>query len=565
VRGDVETRDGTVRYLAVPVIFEGEAGGAFAVTQNLGQEQAEVDQAVQVAAGVSIAVLAFASLLAFLVAGRVLAPLNDLSQTARAITETDLTRRIDVSGDDELARTARTFNAMLDRIEAALDSQRAFVSDAGHELRTPITVIRGHLELLGEDPEERRETLALVDDELDRMSRLGRGSPDARQGRAARTSCATRRWTSTCSRRSCWPRRRSSRPRRWSVEALGTGRITADRQRLTQAVMNLAANAAQHTAPGDPIALGSAMHNGGADFWVRDEGPGIPAADQERIFERFARAGDGAGARTAPAWAWRSSTPSPTPTAGASICGRPGRRRHLHRPRPHDPTRGADSVNRILIAEDEERVAAFVEKGLRANGYTTTTVGDGPSAVALARDDDFDLLILDLGLPGLDGLSVLRTLRGPGPPAARAHPQRARRRRGQGGGLELGADDYVTKPFRFEELLARVRVRLRDEGTQEQTVLRVGGLSLDLRTRRATVDARQVELSAREFAMLEVFLRHHDQVLSREQLLSHVWGYQHDPESNVVDVYVGYLRKKVGRKRIATVRGMGYALQADGV
>jgi DNA-binding response OmpR family regulator len=129
-------------------------------------------------------------------------------------------------------------------------------------------------------------------------------------------------------------------------------------------------------------------------------------------------------------------------------------------------------------------------------------------------------------------------------------------------GLELGADDYLTKPFRFEELLARVRVRLRGEGTREQTVLRVGGVTLDLRTRRATVDERQVELSAREFAMLEVFLRHHDQVLSREQLLSHVWGYQHDPESNVVDVYVGYLRRKVGRERIATVRGMGYALHA---
>ncbi len=220
-------------------------------------------------------------------------------------------------------------------------------------------------------------------------------------------------------------------------------------------------------------------------------------------------------------------------------------------------------MNRILIAEDEERVAAFVEKGLRANGYTTTTVGDGPSAVSLARDDDFDLLILDLGLPGLDGLSVLRSLRGQGHRLPVLILSARDDVADKVAGLELGADDYVTKPFRFEELLARVRVRLRDEGTQEQTVLRVGGLSLDLRTRRATVDSRQVELSAREFAMLEVFLRHHDQVLSREQLLSHVWGYQHDPESNVVDVYVGYLRRKVGRDRIATVRGMGYALHAD--
>jgi signal transduction histidine kinase len=293
VRGDVVTRDGTVRYLAVPVVFQGEeGGGAFAVTQNLGQEQAEVDQAVQVAAGVSLAVLAVASLLAYLVAGRVLAPLNDLTQTARAITETDLTRRIDVSGDDELARTARTFNAMLDRIQAAIDSQRAFVSDAGHELRTPITVIRGHLELLGEDPEERRETLSLVDDELDRMSRLVEDLLTLAKAER-RDFLRYEEVDLDLFTEELFSKAEKLAPRRWTVEALGTGRITADRQRLTQAVMNLASNAVQHTAAGDPIALGSAMRDGGADFWVRDEGPGIPAADQERIFERFARAGDG--------------------------------------------------------------------------------------------------------------------------------------------------------------------------------------------------------------------------------------------------------------------------------
>ena len=130
-------------------------------------------------------------------------------------------------------------------------------------------------------------------------------------------------------------------------------------------------------------------------------------------------------------------------------------------------------------------------------------------------------------------------------------------------GLERGADDYVTKPFRFEELLARVRVRLRQDGTPERTVIEAGGVILDLRTRRASVDGAVVELSAREFTMLEVFLRHSGQVLSREQLLSHVWGYDHDPGSNVVDVYVGYLRRKLGKERILTVRGMGYALQSD--
>jgi DNA-binding response OmpR family regulator len=219
-------------------------------------------------------------------------------------------------------------------------------------------------------------------------------------------------------------------------------------------------------------------------------------------------------------------------------------------------------MNRILIAEDEDRLSAFLEKGLRANGYVTTVASDGPTALALARDEDFDLLVLDLGLPGLDGLSVLRTMRAQG----QRMPVVILSARDELGdkvsGLERGADDYVTKPFGFEELLARIRVRLRDAGTAEQTVLREGAVTLDLRTRRAAVDGRTIELSAREFTMLEVFLRHAGQVLSREQLLSHVWGYDFDPGSNVVDVYVGYLRRKLGKDRIVTVRGMGYALEA---
>ncbi|GAA2821307.1 response regulator transcription factor [Saccharopolyspora taberi] len=218
-------------------------------------------------------------------------------------------------------------------------------------------------------------------------------------------------------------------------------------------------------------------------------------------------------------------------------------------------------MSKILIAEDESRIAAFIEKGLRANGFSTTVVGDGEAALDYLITGDFDLVVLDLGLPGRDGFSVLRAARA----QHRTVPVIILTARDSVhdtvAGLEGGADDYMTKPFRFEELLARVRLRLRPaDRTPEVTVLRDGDLSLDLRTRRAQVPQATVDLTAREFSMLELFLRHSGQVLSREQILSHVWGYDFDPGSNVVDVYVRALRRKIGAERIQTVRGMGYRL-----
>jgi len=220
-------------------------------------------------------------------------------------------------------------------------------------------------------------------------------------------------------------------------------------------------------------------------------------------------------------------------------------------------------VNRILIAEDEARIASFIEKGLRSNGFTPTVVSDGRAALDYAMSGQFDLLVLDIGLPLLDGFTVLRRLRH----SRNDVPVIILTARGAladtVAGLEGGADDYMSKPFSFEELLARVRLRLRDDRAPETTVLTAGDLSLDLRTRRASTGGRMVDLSAREFALAETFLRNPGQVLSREQLLSHVWGYDFDPGSNVVDVYVRYLRRKLGADRIETVRGMGYRL-ADG-
>jgi two-component system copper resistance phosphate regulon response regulator CusR len=220
-------------------------------------------------------------------------------------------------------------------------------------------------------------------------------------------------------------------------------------------------------------------------------------------------------------------------------------------------------MSRILIAEDEARIASFLEKGLRANGFSTEVAVEGEEALRLARSGNFDLLILDLGLPGKDGFDVLRELRQEG----RQLPVVILTARNSVGdtvaGLEGGADDYITKPFRFEELLARVRVRLRGERAAEPTVLKVGGAALDLRTRQGIVEGRAVDLSAREFALAEFFFRHPGQVLSREQLLSHVWGYDFDPGSNIVDVYVGYLRRKLGKDRITSIRGMGYRLEKE--
>ncbi len=218
-------------------------------------------------------------------------------------------------------------------------------------------------------------------------------------------------------------------------------------------------------------------------------------------------------------------------------------------------------MSRILIAEDEARIASFLEKGLRSNGFTTVVASDGPQALQLVRTGEFDLLVLDLGLPGMDGLDVLSELRRRDQNLPVIILTARDSVRDTVAGLEGGADDYIAKPFRFEELLARVRVRLRGERAPEETVLAAGDAALDLRTRLASVRGTAVELTAREFALAEMFFRHPGQVLSREQLLSHVWGYDYDPGSNIVDVYVGYLRKKLGKERISGVRGMGYRLE----
>lgn len=290
-RGDLATPGGGYRYLAVPITSGGVRSGTFVVTADLAHERGEVAEAVRIATLISLAMLLIVSVLTYLMIGRILAPLGAVGSTARAIgSGDDLTRRIAVRGNDEIAELARTFNAMLDRLQAAFATQRDFISDAGHELRTPITIVRGHLELLGDEPVERAESLAVITDELDRMSRfvedllaLAKSErPDFLQPAELDLDLLTEELLHKAERLG---------PRDWRIERTGVGLLTADRQRLTQAVMNLASNAVQHTRTGGRIELGSELRGDQARIWVADDGPGVAAGDRERIFDRFTRGG----------------------------------------------------------------------------------------------------------------------------------------------------------------------------------------------------------------------------------------------------------------------------------
>lgn len=218
---------------------------------------------------------------------------------------------------------------------------------------------------------------------------------------------------------------------------------------------------------------------------------------------------------------------------------------------------------KLLIVEDEERIASFLSKGLRAQGYDVTWVRNGRAALQVATRADISLVILDLGLPDLDGLEVLAGLREQGVTV----PVLVLSARGNVGdrvrGLNLGADDYLAKPFAFEELLARVRANLRRHAGDVPGVLRAGGIDIDLLRREAIVDGRQVSLSDRELAVLKAFAAHPGRTLSRQELLSLAWGMDFDSGTNLVDVYVGYLRRKLGEGVIETVRKAGYRLRAD--
>jgi signal transduction histidine kinase len=296
--GSVVTPGGTVRYLAVPILTRGEPRGVFVAAVFRDLETEAIGTAMEAAALVGVAAMVIGSILALVLARRILKPVQAVEATAVTISESDLSRRIEVGGDDEIAHLARTFNELLERLDRAFSAQRAFVDDAGHELRTPITIVRGQLELLSDDPEQRRRAIELTTGELDRMSRMVNDllllakaqQPDLLEFDLVDVGALTQELA---------VKGATLGDRRWRLDAVADGGIVGDRQRLSQALIELMQNAVDHTQTEDEIALGSEISDGRARFWVRDTGTGIPPEMLEHIFERFSRVGprrtEGAG------------------------------------------------------------------------------------------------------------------------------------------------------------------------------------------------------------------------------------------------------------------------------
>jgi signal transduction histidine kinase len=293
LRGRLTTDDGVaIEYLAVPIVVDGSPSGVFVIAVDRDLQSEDTDAAALAAAGVGFAMLIIGSLLAVRMADRILDPVRAVNRTAQSISESDLSGRIDVHGSDEISELAGTFNDMLDRLDAAFAAQRRFIDDAGHELRTPITVIQGHLDTLGDDPEERARTLALLDEELARVRRmiddlitLARADrPDFVRFGPVDLGDLTR---------AVLDKARGLGPRDWQLDGVADEPIWADEQRLTQAVLQLAENAVRHTTRSDRIAIGTSVVGEEVRLWVRDSGPGVPEEDQAAIFERFARGRSG--------------------------------------------------------------------------------------------------------------------------------------------------------------------------------------------------------------------------------------------------------------------------------
>jgi signal transduction histidine kinase len=284
--GQLETPTGPVQWLKVHADSQQGGQAWFVIERHTAEAVAEADRTVRLLVLVSGLGVVLAALSSWVVAGLILAPVRAVRQTAAEITEQDLTRRIPVEGRDDIAALADQFNAMLDRLEDAFRIQRQFVDDAGHELRTPITIVRGNLELLGDDPAEREEVVRLCTDELDRMTRIVNDllmlAKADRPDFVAPAPVSLAELTSDIEAKV-----RSLADRRWVLADIGEGEVVVDEQRVTQAMVQLAQNAVQHTETGSEIRIGSAVADGVATLWVTDHGPGVDPAEVAKIFDRF--------------------------------------------------------------------------------------------------------------------------------------------------------------------------------------------------------------------------------------------------------------------------------------
>lgn len=222
---------------------------------------------------------------------------------------------------------------------------------------------------------------------------------------------------------------------------------------------------------------------------------------------------------------------------------------------------------RILVVEDEKKVASFIKKGLEEEHYAVDIAYDGEKGLALAQINEYDLILLDIMLPRLDGMEVLRQIRRNGSNMPILMLTAKDSVEDIVSGLDGGSDDYLTKPFSFAELLARVRALLRRKAREKTDILTVGDLSLSTSTHRVKRGGREIELTPKEYALLEYFMRNPNRILTRTLITEHVWDYHFDPETNVIDVYVNYLRKKIDqgfeKKLIHTIRGSGYMMRDE--
>ena len=288
--GRIDTALGDAFFRAERVVF-GESVGSFIITILPVEEREAIRNFLTYGGAAALGVLLFASVCAWLIAGRVLEPVGLLTDTARSISQSDLTGRIEAHGTGEAADMARSFNAMLDRLEAVFQSQREFVQDASHALRDPLTIIRGYIQLMEVDPEERQRGAKLVLDELDRVAAI---VDDLRLlAEAEQPGFLRLEWSDLeAFTHELVSKGMALASRRWVVDHVGGGKFFADRHRLTEAVMNLAHNAVQHTDQSDEIAVGTSANDGDVRISVRDSGTGISVSDQASIFDRFARGSD---------------------------------------------------------------------------------------------------------------------------------------------------------------------------------------------------------------------------------------------------------------------------------